>query len=326
MFAAFIGWWMLRRPAQPQPQPPTTPVPSVAPSPEPSPTVPATAVDREKQYEQRRVDQVHAIITAANVPINFWGKVVDQDDRPVAGVKISFFLRKGVELAPGIPSAKQEKITTETDGSGRFQLTDVRGDAISIDSMVKEGYELSPKVVKSFAYTRAPQIFTPDANSPVIYTMLQKSKPEPLVHYDKAVKVPVDGAPVNFDLWKGVPSPDGELRVSFTRNPPQIVRGGAHFDWSLSAEVSGGGLVEVGPEPMFRAPETDYLDSISMEMRADSSLWRAAVNKSFYLKTRDGKYGRIELRLYADDEGATVRCHVEAHMNPSGSRNLETAH
>lgn len=227
--AVAIGWWLLIQPGQPQSHPVTTLAPTVTASSSPSPIVPTPAVDLEKQYEQRRVEQVHAIITAANVPINFWGKVVDQNEKPLLGVRISFFVRKGVELAPGIPSAKQEKYVTETDASGRFQLTGVRGDAISIDSMVKEGYELSPKVLKSFAYTRAPEIFTPDANNPVVYTMLQRSKPEPLVHYDKLAKVPVDATPVTIDLWQGAPSPGGELRIVFTRNPQQIVRGAAHI-------------------------------------------------------------------------------------------------
>src|SRR6266498_4333503 len=44
----------------------------------------------------------HAAVAEKNVPIYFWGKVVDQDDAPLAGVKIQMSIRQWVSDSTGM--------------------------------------------------------------------------------------------------------------------------------------------------------------------------------------------------------------------------------
>src|SRR5436309_14610329 len=96
--------------------------------PDPSITLPADPV------EKRRL-----AVDAKNVPVNFWGKVVDQDDAPLQEVRISARIRRwnmGPSLNPGGVFTTKAAVS-RNDGS--LEITGASGDVLTIVRMEEYG-------------------------------------------------------------------------------------------------------------------------------------------------------------------------------------------
>src|SRR5580698_1343256 len=78
--------------------------------------------------------------TPENVPIAFYGKVVDQNSQPVSGAKVTFDFTVSHMMEE---RAETTPMTLETDQNGVFALTGVTGYCIDKLSIQKDGYELS---------------------------------------------------------------------------------------------------------------------------------------------------------------------------------------
>src|SRR5215475_9854298 len=83
-----------------------------------------------------------------NAPINFYGRVVDQSDQPIAGVKVEVDVVTGYLKAANEIGQKVDVISLLSDSEGRFVLDNTNGMSIQFSSITKEGYKLSPKQVK----------------------------------------------------------------------------------------------------------------------------------------------------------------------------------
>ena len=113
-----------------------------------------------------------------NIPLSFYGRIVDQDDKPLVGVRVKlearaeYFEENRSEVKP---------YALETDKNGNFTLTGAVGSTVNILSITNEGYELSAKVKRGYVYTWGGDMFHPDAANPVIFKMWKKGIKEPLI-------------------------------------------------------------------------------------------------------------------------------------------------
>ena len=84
----------------------------------------------------------------------------------------------------------------------------------------------------------------------------------------------------------------------------------------------GGGISEAPwDEEVRRAPESGYASTIAYPKTEQK---QGRPRRSFYVKTADGKYGRLEVDFSPSHDGRTGHCYITADMNPQpGSRNLE---
>jgi hypothetical protein len=256
--------------------------------------------------------------------------VVDQKQRPISGVEVEYNYSTEQGNMTGVAWGEQKlhrsKVTTDV--SGMFQVEGIKGHTLSIESLTKEGYSYTSRVANVYNYSGDTPSgrFMPEPARPLVFVMIEKVTAESLISYGgnfgKTLRLPGSGAPVRWNLWKGEPDPTGELQITFKREPAVLARVGDASVWSAKLGILGGGVVEASPdEGFYRAPESGYvaeLDYPKIEQK------RGRPARSFYLKTSEGKYGRMELNLYADDEGPTARCLIRAVMNPSGSRVLES--
>jgi hypothetical protein len=287
--------------------------------------------DEGKRLQQEESD--NAIVRAieqTNVPINFWGRVVDQDQQPIGGARVQYSYStehsNGLTVAWGQQKIHKNEITT--DAAGMFTVSGFKGHTLTVESLVKEGYDYASRGVRVYNYYgNSPSgRFTPEPTNPVVFVMMHKAAGEQLISYGgdfgKTMRLPGNGTPTRWSLWKGRADPNGELQLTFKREPSFLERVGQPVTWSAQVGLVGGGIVQASPdESFYRAPEDGYvleLDYPKVEQK------RGIPARSFYIKTADGKYGRIEVHLYADDEGPTARCLIKAVMNPSGSRVLES--
>ena len=260
---------------------------------------------------------------SANVPIAFWGKVVDQDGNALAGATVKLGVRHWV-LTPTLGGqGRSIKTETQTGSDGTFSISNASGDVLAIDEIRKNGYELSPKAVRAFNYQRGAAA-NPD--NPVIFKMWKRGEPQQLVSYHLSrIGIPCDGTPVLFDLASGKRvNAGGDLRVTLTRNPVNIPRGNARYDWTASFEIINGGLQAQDDEFMRSAPEAGYAPVWSVTVLRDDPNWISMLEKQFYVSLQNGKqYGKIIVRLNTSYQPPPTGLTIDVAINPSGSRSLE---
>ena len=278
------------------------------------------------EYKKRMIATVQDSARQANQPIEFYGKVIDQDDNPIPGVRVKIGVRWTQELSlPGTSKDVFNRFEVLSDDQGLFKLTDTKGSLLGIDALEKEGYESAPSATRqSYWYwaITADRKYTPDSHRPEIFRLWKKRGAEHLLEKSKSVSVLADGAPVSFDLHTGEKiGAGGDLRVTMARTPQQIEHGQKGFEWTVTAAVEGGGLIETKAEQPYYAPESGYEPRFEFHMSANDPQWAANVARVFFLKLKDGNYGRITLEFYPGFYQAGVSFH--SFINPTGSRNLE---
>jgi hypothetical protein len=163
--------------------------------------------------------------------------------------------------------------------------------------------------------------------NPVIFMLHEKGRGESLITsafpsgMGEIAQLHHDGTPVELDLFNGtqVPAGGGQLKLEFWR---AITNQNANvFDWKCQLAVAGGGLVETPEEFAFQAPEGGYQTPVVIDMLATNENWRGEIRRKYYLRLPDGKYGRIDFYLLPYNGAFTV----QSAINPTGSRNLESA-
>ena len=296
-----LFWWLWPRDQMPSAQPVVLAEGSLA-TPQASTPIPLEVdiAQQKKMAEEKRREKVQAIVEWRNVPISYYGKVVDQDETPIGGVKVHYSVQSLYAL-PVLPGAKSEFFDIVTDAMGLFVIAGHTGSGMGIDTLTKEGYKYTAKAGRGALYSgNGERDYRPDAKSPEIFTMVQLGAAEPLVNYEAHLTIPCDGTPVRLEMMTGKVATDGDLQITLKREPYNIVIGGPHFSWSAKIEIIGGGLVELAGTGTYRAPQEGYEREFVVEHPANASEWGAGLRKVFYIKTRDGRYGRIKIDLYAN--------------------------
>lgn len=258
-----------------------------------------------------------------NVPIAFYGRVIDQSDEPVVGANIELQIQQIVRTRSDMTVNVGEPETPITDNDGRFELIGKKGLMVAIDTIKKEGYQLSENAKRHFPYNS--ETPAPDPGSPAVFRMWKKQGADRLEVGDEIYGLVPNGRQntLNFlahTKTEGV-QPEGDLIVSVQR--PEHVAPKEKYDWSCTFQVTGGGLVESSDEFFNLAPETGYQPRIEVHMDADEPNWAPNVKKKFYLQSRGGSlYGHLEIELVAQYRDKSALW-IKYFVNPTGSRNLE---
>lgn len=273
---------------------------------------------------KKRIADIRDGLGYINQPIKFYGLVIDQDERPLSGVKVALSAMHAIEALPGVQGSRSEEILRVTDSTGRFSLTDASGNDVSVKSIELPGYELSPKTKRGFSYYGTQDIHKPDAQAPVVFHMWKVVGAERLITADKFYGMVPDGRSYAVDVLnaKKVEGGNaGDFKVSIKR--PAQIAAGSKYDWSCLIEGIGGGVIETQDEFMYRAPETGYQSRYEVNAFASDAQWSDRAKRLLYLKSRDGKvYARLEVEILSNYQEKAVFS-VKYYANPSGSRNLE---
>lgn len=279
--------------------------------------------------EEKRVliAKIREVMRDANQPITFYGQVIDQDNRPIPGVSVRLGVRYTEEVLPGLTDDRFHYFDEVSDAQGLFGLTNTKGAVLSVKTLEKEGYEMSPRAAnQSFWYWRdvPSHGYKADEGHPEVFRMWKKSGSQPLVRKGISAPLHYDGTPSTFDLLSGRATNSGDLRVTLVRNPMQIVYGQHNYEWTLTIESLGGGLVASNDEQMYRAPDAGYTSQIVFHMPADAREWSDEKSVNLYLKLHNGQqYGRAEVKVLVGSDRETTPLYITSFVNPSGSKNLE---
>ncbi len=245
-------------------------------------------------------------------------------------MRYGYNIEQGNAVGSAWGTTKERRGTITTQADGTFAVTNLHGHWFSILGLEKVGYKRANQITReeiSFNYDRVePTHFTPDKANPVIFPMVQDAALEPLIvhemRWNQALALPAAGAPILWDVWQGKPNANGELRITFQRDPVALSPGQKPARWKAMLEMIGGGIMEeqAGSE-IFIAPNDTYPPVIDYPQQPQR-LGRP--DQRFYFRTAKGNFGRLEVTIYPNDEGSTARCFIKAYLNPQpGSRNLE---
>jgi hypothetical protein len=248
------------------------------------------------------------------MPINFYGRVVDENDRPIPAVKVEF---SWTDLS----SAGNSTAMTLSNSAGAFSLESKTGRVLQVDVNKDGYYKPRNERLKSFDYAGfwEPTYHEPDPAHPVIFHLRSKGKSETLSIGEVHPPVSADGTPTRLNLLNGGRvAADGQIEIAAITNtekyPPRL------FDWEASIGVPDGGLIEHNLEFPFEAPQEGYLPKIEFKMPANAPDWKRSLEKTYFIRFGNPpKYGRIHIRL----NGASQKVSLTYAVNPTGSRNLE---
>jgi hypothetical protein len=283
----------------------------------------------EEEYDQWRFKKRIEEGEKSNVPVRFYGKVVDQMGLPVSDVKVKFIIFSfDGSVLRNTADQKRTELDLMTDIQGRFSVENQKGYSIQVETLEKETYQPQPYFRKGFDYDPYFQsIHTPDPNNPVIFKIWKKQGAENIIHHQKNIRIPYDGTPIIFDLSKGKkvnPGEIGDLRVTLRRTPLQIERGKQKYDWIATIDAIDGGVIESKDDFMNLAPENGYEPGLEIKMLANDPNWKPNVTVPIYLKSRGGKhYGRVTLEFRTGSDRDTTGFTITSYINPAESRNLE---
>ena len=270
-------------------------------------------------------EEIRPLVEDKNVPINFWGAVVDQDGNPLEGVKIAGYTRTWYMTQTLNFDSRFPEVSAVSDSGGKFEIHDAAGDVLTIKYLKKEGYEPEPGALRGFGYNTAER-FSSDPNNPIVFKMWRTNIHEQLIVGDKRFHIIPDGRAYVIDLAKGTiaESGGGDLKV-WIKYPEQVARGQL-YDWlSEIVVIDGGILEETDPySSMFSAPVGGYIPSFQYNQQIKGGQRGSTGSHRFYLSLQNGqKYGRITIEIrapYNDDIPGLV--HIQYAINPSGSHVL----
>jgi hypothetical protein len=250
------------------------------------------------------------------IPIEFYGKVIDQFSNGVAGATVDL----GWTTVIG-PSPDPER-TILSGPDGRFSITGIQGRRLTV-SIRKEGYVYVGKdSIKSFEYAEFfDNLFhVPDPNNAVIFRLHKVMETEPLYLFGPSGMIVAD-IPLSIDVASGKIVENGDFTFTIKLGKE---RGEFGPDYDISLEAHGGaGFVLTDEDFPSLAPEDGYRTTLTMQIKASDPDYQLSQNIRFYAKTRSGKYALIGVVISAPRTGAKGDFEAGIRYNPNGSRNME---
>jgi hypothetical protein len=269
-----------------------------------------------------------------NVPIDFYGKVEQQDGTPISGATVEFRLSR---IDPHLLSDRDpiaaETFQRSTDENGLFSAIGLIGTSLQVTAVDKPGYRSDLKVSRSFEYSPRFDVRTrhhADPANPIIFLMWKKTGTEALVQRERTFGVRPDGTPITIDLLTGksqpARSPTGDLLVSLKR-PEGLLYPSSPFEWEFEIKGVNAGIVETKEIFAYEAPESGYESGYKYQLRTTTGEGGYTEKRKYYVRGRDGSfYASLEVvaNSNADTSGeAWGAFNMKYRLNPRGSRNLE---
>lgn len=237
------------------------------------------------------------------MPIEFYGKVVDESNQPIPYAQIKFVWNDLSEKG----SSRSE---TQTNIEGLFELRGKVGKGLSV-YVFKNGYKnyLSNPSSFEFAGFWEKNFYQADPNNPVVFRLRKTDNSQPLIYIEKeinniALNIPVDINVYNNSACKYVLLGNGDGSVP----------------WSAQIIGENCSLFPTSEEFIVEAPLTGYTTAFVLtHSTSKPPTWQGYEGGAFYLKVGE-LYGRIEFETLPSRDWVNVRVWI----NPfPGSRNLE---
>ena len=253
-------------------------------------------------------------------PIEFYGKVVDENRNPVAAADISFSWN---ELTVSNQIAT-DRAQAKSDDNGFFSLERRSGEGLDV-RISKSGYYVAKSNAMSFQYSGLSGMpaHNADRNNPVIFVLVKKGTGASLITSkrgmgdDFGISPPRDGTPLKIDLLN-FKTGEGPLEISQIKPDPKNWKQAQ--EWFFQMKIPDGGFVEYRHQDFpFDAPESGYDSTVRFDLKKGETNWDEAISRDFYIRFGSPPlYGRLHLET-AIDGGVRLTYAI----NPDGTHNLE---
>lgn len=280
--------------------------------------------------ELKNINPMVRVFESYRTPIEFYGKVVDQNGEPVGGASVKI-------LPFDQPFGEREsksKMSLTSNADGTFFVKGIKGLAMGVE-IRKEGYLVMPDYgLERPASSRRIEYGLDgsggtqfkDPNHPTLFTLHRLGQLEPLVYMaEERWHLPADGKPrsIALDSEKGVGPHQIEFRfdTDWAKIPKDSDALFGIFDWKLEMRIPGGGFVRNKSDYAFDAPESGYEESIRFDHPKDNPNWKKTDSGRYFVKFPDGTYGRIRFGIDGISDSSPLMMTSWMNLKP-GSRNL----
>ncbi len=257
------------------------------------------------------------------VPIEYYGIVVDEAGVPLHGTTVNWSVANGLG-----PSHRPG--STVSDSQGRFSIKGVRGKGLSAIPE-RTGYRFvatNGGAIYSYLWPKAER-HVPDPQKPVVLTMHKWKGGEPLVRIEyKTFRIWPTNTEIRLDLVRGMMVSElGDLILRIPR-PPEMASTNQGVRWAVELASEGGGIQLMDDMLMraaYEAPADGYQQSIHLEKLPNDPQGTESMTRGAALRSREGmvytKLGfTVGFRKEPDQPG-WIR--VSSLSNTNGSRNWE---
>lgn len=277
---------------------------------------------RWKEYDvKRKVDRSFEWRT----PIEFFGKVIDEQNRPVVGAEIEISWN-GTSEKYGGDGVGHKTITSAA--NGLFEIKEIEGKGMTV-RVHKDGYySRGTWNGGSFEYAGfwAKEFIEPDRSKPVIFQLVKRPLAEPTYRIGSRIFLEPPALETHLDLLSPTAqsTAPADLHVRITRPPGASYE--KPFDWSVTIEGRNGAeIVETTDEFMLQAPADGYQPKLVRDYKNPTGNARQKVR--FYVRSKSRKlYAAVDFEMAAyrrmnGSEPASIV--ISATVNPNDSPNVE---
>lgn len=274
-----------------------------------------------EEYEALVKDKSIEFAKRNNAPIAFYGKVVDQDGKPLQGVAVDIT----VTAIPAIPVAWGPDKTTNascvTDPNGLFSVDGKHGTGLDVTGLSKQGYRESGFYNQGHVRYEpySPQSHHPDRNKPVEFMLVRDELPQAQEVFDQRLRFNWNAEASIEDLGPDI----GRLEITASRTGRDAANTMKKFEWQVHMRAMGFTLLKLPGNGLRVAPHEGYRPDSRAGFSPSEKLWSPEVRESYAIRTNGGAYGLMDLTLSADRDDGGVGGRVTIYLNKSGSRNLD---
>ncbi len=284
----------------------------------------ANSDDLRRRPGEDKDDYWDRIAHTQGFPIKFYGRVVDQDGKPLKDVEVRPEAQRVLGLAlrlAGTPEF-QKLDPLYTDSNGLFTISGGKGISVFF-CLTKDGYRSYGGGVScqpGFPQPGFPNGHNPDPREPVELMMLRADMPPNKCVLNRKFQIPWNRGPITLDLGKSV----GTLLVDPSRlRPSSDTMNG--FDWAVKIQTEGIVITPLeSSQPLPRmAPTEGYTNVFSIGATAADSPWLSGMNKTFAIRTDGNRFGTMSVFMnsYGNDDGTGLR--ITVYLSQPGMRNID---
>lgn len=275
---------------------------------------------------------VAVFMVALLTPIEFYGRVVDQNGDAVVGASIKVYPFE-------YGSDESRKYFLTSDKEGRFAVTGLRGINLGVQ-VEKEGYltitDMAPQKPASsrrieYGLTDDKGARYKDPLNPTLLTLHKIGPVESLFYIEQQRwNLPVNGVrhKLALDSKDGIGGHQIEFCYSsdWSKLPNDNEINSKRFNWKFEASIPGGGFFKCDSAYHFEAPESGYQKNILFDYPATlpEGEWKILTHGRYFVKFPDGTYGRIAFSIFGNSDSSPLLMTSWLSLKPK-SRNLASA-
>lgn len=277
--------------------------------------------ETKEEYDALVKEKSMAFAKRNNVPIAFYGRVIDQDGKPLEGVAVEYT----VTAIPMIPvpwgPSETKNETCVTDQNGLFAVEGKRGSGLDITGLAKQGYRKSGYYQQADVHYEPhdPQRYIPDRNKPIDLMMIRDDLPKAEKVFEKQLKLNWDATIIIESFGPNV----GKLEFTANRTGRDCNNTTKQFEWEVKMRAEGFTMMKLPNENERMAPLVGYTSNGRVGFSPDEKGWESAPDESYAILTDSGNYGLMNLKIYAGRDDGRVSGRVMVFLNKSGARNID---